>query len=105
MQETHARPADPPGRRRGRAVLRVLGCRAVVRRSVYGRLHRRHRAGHGGVLARDEAGPWGFSLGMSEAREAEAAARGAGRRPVRLPRIPLLLTAVRTTAADWETRG
>jgi hypothetical protein len=46
-----------------------------------------------------------FSLGMREAREAEAAVRGAGRRPARLPRIPLLLTAVRTTAADWETQG
>ncbi|WP_053850194.1 cellulose-binding domain-containing protein [Streptomyces sp. NRRL B-24085] len=46
-----------------------------------------------------------FSLGMREAREAEAAVRGAGRRTARLPRIPLLLTAVRTTAADWETQG
>ncbi len=46
-----------------------------------------------------------FSLGMREARDAEAAVRGAGRRPARLPRIPLLLTAVRTTAADWETQG
>ena len=46
-----------------------------------------------------------FSLGMREAREAEAAVRGVGRRLVRLPRIPLLLTAVRTTAADWETQG
>jgi hypothetical protein len=46
-----------------------------------------------------------FSLGMREAREAEAAVRGAGRRPARLPRIPLLLTAVRTTAADWEAQG
>ncbi|MFF7762681.1 cellulose binding domain-containing protein [Streptomyces griseorubiginosus] len=46
-----------------------------------------------------------FSLGMREAREAEAAVRGAGRRQARLPRIPLLLTAVRTTAADWEVQG
>ncbi|MER5214464.1 cellulose binding domain-containing protein [Streptomyces sp. NPDC002838] len=47
-----------------------------------------------------------FSLGMREARAAEALpARSAGRRPARLPRIPLLLTAVRETAADWETQG
>jgi hypothetical protein len=47
-----------------------------------------------------------FSLGMREARAAETApARGAGRRPARLPRIPLLLTAVRNTAADWEIQG
>jgi hypothetical protein len=47
-----------------------------------------------------------FSLGMREAREAESApARGAGRRPARLPRIPLLLTAVRNTAAAWEIQG
>ncbi|WLW51297.1 cellulose binding domain-containing protein [Streptomyces sp. YU58] len=47
-----------------------------------------------------------FSLGMREARAAEAApTRGAGRRPARLPRIPLLLTAVRTTAEEWETQG
>ncbi|WP_411150997.1 cellulose binding domain-containing protein [Streptomyces sp. A30] len=47
-----------------------------------------------------------FSLGMREARDAESApARGAGRRPARLPRIPLLLTAVRNTAAAWENQG
>ncbi|WP_405620887.1 cellulose binding domain-containing protein [Streptomyces sp. NBC_00076] len=47
-----------------------------------------------------------FSLGMREAREAQSApARSAGRRPARLPRIPLLLTAVRNTAAAWEIQG
>jgi hypothetical protein len=47
-----------------------------------------------------------FALGMREARDAEAApSRSAGRRPARLPRIPLLLTAVRTTAEEWETQG
>ncbi|MEU0073716.1 cellulose binding domain-containing protein [Streptomyces sp. NPDC006332] len=47
-----------------------------------------------------------FSLGMREAREAQSApTRGTGRRPARLPRIPLLLTAVRNTAAAWEIQG
>ncbi|MDL5204525.1 cellulose-binding domain-containing protein [Streptomyces sp. ALI-76-A] len=47
-----------------------------------------------------------FSLGMREVRTAEAApARGTGRRSARLPRIPMLLTAVRNTAAAWESQG
>ncbi|WP_432136972.1 cellulose binding domain-containing protein [Streptomyces sp. bgisy154] len=47
-----------------------------------------------------------FALGIREARAAEdGARRGTGRRSPRLPRIPLLLTAVRTTAADWEAAG
>ncbi|WP_371668435.1 cellulose-binding domain-containing protein [Streptomyces sp. NBC_00289] len=47
-----------------------------------------------------------FSLGMREARFAEAGpARGAGRRSAHLPMIPLLLTAVRSTAAVWEEQG
>ncbi|MDN3021754.1 cellulose-binding domain-containing protein [Streptomyces sp. S.PB5] len=47
-----------------------------------------------------------FALGMREARAADpAAARGTGRRPPQLPLIPLLLTAVRTTAAAWEAGG
>ncbi|NEA97976.1 cellulose-binding domain-containing protein [Streptomyces sp. SID13726] len=58
-----------------------------------------------GSAAATELATEAFSLGMREARDAEAAVRGAGRRSVRLPRIPLLLTAVRTTAADWEIRG
>lgn len=47
-----------------------------------------------------------FSTGTREARDTESGnLRSAGRRPARLPRIPLLLTAVRTTAAAWEERG
>ncbi|MBX9393866.1 cellulose-binding domain-containing protein [Streptomyces sp. TRM72054] len=47
-----------------------------------------------------------FAHGIREARTAESEThRNAGRRPPRLPRIALLLTAVRTTAADWETQG
>ncbi|MDT0440209.1 MULTISPECIES: cellulose-binding domain-containing protein [Streptomyces] len=47
-----------------------------------------------------------FALGIREARAAESAtARATGRRSPRLPVIPLLLTAVRTTAAAWETGG
>ncbi|MEV2210110.1 cellulose binding domain-containing protein [Streptomyces sp. NPDC050997] len=47
-----------------------------------------------------------FSLGMREAREAGSVpARNVGRRPARLPRIPLLLTAVRNTSATWEIQG
>ncbi|WP_432192562.1 cellulose binding domain-containing protein [Streptomyces sp. bgisy027] len=47
-----------------------------------------------------------FSAGIREARETEAITfRSAGRRPARLPRIPLLLTAVRNTAAAWEESG
>ncbi|MGN9757923.1 cellulose binding domain-containing protein [Streptomyces sp. SD31] len=47
-----------------------------------------------------------FSTGIREAREAHAGTfRSAGRRPARLPRIPLLLTAVRSTAAAWEESG
>ncbi|CAM5710366.1 cellulose-binding domain-containing protein [Streptomyces fumanus] len=39
-----------------------------------------------------------FARGMREARTT-------GRRPARLPRVPLLLTAVRATAASWEAAG
>ncbi|MFG2680923.1 cellulose binding domain-containing protein [Streptomyces sp. NPDC048392] len=47
-----------------------------------------------------------FGHGLREVRAADAAAAGtAARRPSRLPRIPLLLTAVRTTAAAWEAAG
>ncbi|WP_240503294.1 cellulose-binding protein, partial [Streptomyces prasinopilosus] len=47
-----------------------------------------------------------FAQGIREVREAEAGTvRGTGRRASRLPRIPLLLTAVRATAADWEDTG
>ncbi|GAB2449388.1 cellulose binding domain-containing protein [Streptomyces incanus] len=47
-----------------------------------------------------------FAQGIREVREAEASTvRGTGRRASRLPRIPLLLAAVRATAADWEDTG
>jgi len=46
-----------------------------------------------------------FTYGIREARDAEAGPRSTGRRALRLPRIPLLLTAVRTTAAAWEAHG
>ncbi|MCC9705294.1 cellulose-binding domain-containing protein [Streptomyces sp. MNU76] len=49
-----------------------------------------------------------FTNGMREAHalEHEAGAdRGAGRRALRLPRIPFLLTWVRTSAAAWEAGG
>ncbi|MET8827901.1 cellulose-binding domain-containing protein [Streptomyces sp. NPDC004610] len=44
-----------------------------------------------------------FAHGIRETRT--GAGRGAGRRPAALPRLPLLLGAVRDTAADWERRG
>lgn len=49
-----------------------------------------------------------FTHGMHEAQALEfdtGAERGAGRRALRLPRIPFLLTWVRTTAAAWEAGG
>ncbi|GGT53707.1 cellulose binding domain-containing protein [Streptomyces althioticus] len=47
-----------------------------------------------------------FAEGIRDLRAAEAGSvRGTGRRSSRLPRIPLLLTAVRTTAAAWEKEG
>ncbi|WP_338895416.1 cellulose-binding domain-containing protein [Streptomyces sp. TG1A-60] len=49
-----------------------------------------------------------FTNGMHESRALEldaGAERGAGRRALRLPRIPFLLTWVRTSAASWEADG
>ncbi|MFF9313159.1 cellulose binding domain-containing protein [Streptomyces sp. NPDC014748] len=45
-----------------------------------------------------------FALGVREVRAADAGA-SRGRRTPRLPAIPLMLTAVRTTAAAWEAEG
>ncbi|MEU6404815.1 cellulose binding domain-containing protein [Streptomyces sp. NPDC046985] len=45
-----------------------------------------------------------FALGLREVRAADAGA-SRGRRTPRLPAIPLMLAAVRTTAASWESRG
>ncbi len=59
-----------------------------------------------GSAAANQLAAEAFSAGIREAREAESAhSRSAGRRSGRLPRIPLLLTAVRTTAATWEETG
>ncbi|MFC9846634.1 cellulose binding domain-containing protein [Streptomyces sp. NPDC060223] len=46
-----------------------------------------------------------FTHGIRESRASGSGAKGAGRRTARLPRIPLLLTSVRTTAAAWEQYG
>jgi hypothetical protein len=59
-----------------------------------------------GSTAANQLAREAFALGIREARAAESGtARGAGRRSSRLPRIPLLLTAVRVTAAAWEAEG
>ncbi|MBC2906632.1 cellulose-binding domain-containing protein [Streptomyces cupreus] len=59
-----------------------------------------------GSTAATELATEAFSTGMREVRAADShGTRYAGRRSPRLPRIPLLLTAVRTTAADWEVAG
>ncbi|MFF1547090.1 cellulose binding domain-containing protein [Streptomyces sp. NPDC058291] len=59
-----------------------------------------------GSTAANQLAREAFALGIREARAAEdGTARGAGRRSSRLPRIPLLLTAVRATAAAWEAQG
>ncbi|MEU3948722.1 cellulose binding domain-containing protein [Streptomyces sp. NPDC029526] len=55
----------------------------------------------GAELAREA-----FADGIRDLRAAEAATvRGAVRRATRLPRIPLLLTAVRTAVTRWEADG
>ncbi|MFE9763634.1 cellulose binding domain-containing protein [Streptomyces sp. NPDC005808] len=46
-----------------------------------------------------------FTHGIRESRASGSARKGIGRRTARLPRIPLLLTSVRTTAAAWEQYG
>ena len=59
-----------------------------------------------GSAAAAELAREAFAEGIAELRAAEhGTVRGTGRRSSRLPRIPLLLTAVRTTAAAWETAG
>ncbi|MBW8799100.1 MAG: cellulose-binding domain-containing protein [Streptomyces sp.] len=59
-----------------------------------------------GSLTANQLATEAFTLGMREAREADfAPVRGSGRRAARLPMIPLLLTAVRNTAATWEAGG
>ncbi|WP_089104579.1 cellulose-binding domain-containing protein [Streptomyces hyaluromycini] len=59
-----------------------------------------------GSLTANQLATEAFTLGMREAREADfAPVRSSGRRAARLPMIPLLLTAVRNTAAAWEAEG
>ncbi|WP_406441456.1 cellulose binding domain-containing protein [Streptomyces sp. NBC_01613] len=59
-----------------------------------------------GAAAATQLATEAFALGIREARADETeSARSAGRRSPRLPVIPLLLTAVRTTAAAWEAGG
>ncbi|MFF5574316.1 cellulose binding domain-containing protein [Streptomyces luteogriseus] len=59
-----------------------------------------------GSTAAAQLGREAFAHGIREARAAETGpVRGTARRPARLPRIPLLLTSVRTTAAAWEEEG
>ncbi|MFS4091760.1 cellulose binding domain-containing protein [Streptomyces sp. AF1A] len=59
-----------------------------------------------GSLTAHELATEAFTLGMRELRAAASThVRGAGRRTPRLPAIPALLTAVRSTAAAWEAGG
>ncbi|MFJ7150429.1 cellulose binding domain-containing protein [Streptomyces sp. NPDC100445] len=59
-----------------------------------------------GSLTAHQLATEAFTLGMREVRAAAGPqVRGAGRRTPRLPTIPALLTAVRDTAAAWETGG
>ncbi|MER6980892.1 cellulose-binding protein, partial [Streptomyces carpinensis] len=57
-----------------------------------------------GTAAARELAAEAFALGLREVRAADAGA-SRGRRTPRLPAIPLMLTAVRTTAAAWEAGG
>ncbi|MEV4788301.1 cellulose-binding domain-containing protein [Streptomyces tuirus] len=59
-----------------------------------------------GSTAAAQLGREAFAHGIREARAADTGpVRGTARRPARLPRTPLLLTSVRTTAAAWEEEG
>ncbi|MEV5954107.1 cellulose-binding domain-containing protein [Streptomyces sp. NPDC051987] len=59
-----------------------------------------------GALTANQLATEAFTLGMREARDADfTPVRSSGRRAARLPMIPLLLTAVRNTAAAWEAGG
>ncbi|WP_406442050.1 cellulose-binding domain-containing protein [Streptomyces sp. NBC_00631] len=59
-----------------------------------------------GSLTANQLATEAFTLGMREARDADfTPVRSSGRRAARLPMIPLLLTAVRNTAAAWEAAG
>ncbi|MGW2963144.1 cellulose binding domain-containing protein [Streptomyces sp. NPDC001220] len=59
-----------------------------------------------GALTANQLATEAFALGMREARDTDSTpVRSVGRRAARLPTIPLLLTAVRNTAAGWEAEG
>ncbi|MFG2786351.1 cellulose binding domain-containing protein [Streptomyces sp. NPDC048419] len=58
-----------------------------------------------GAAAATQLATEAFALGIREVRAAETGAVRGGRRRPRLPVIPLLLTAVRTTATAWESGG
>jgi len=58
-----------------------------------------------GAAAATQLASEAFALGIREIRAAEGGSAGGNRRAPRLPMIPLLLTAVRTTAAAWEQSG
>lgn len=58
-----------------------------------------------GASAGTELAAEAFTHGIHAARAAEFGARNTGRRIPRLPWIPLLLAAVRSTAASWEETG
>ncbi|MEU6225516.1 cellulose-binding domain-containing protein [Streptomyces sp. NPDC047042] len=58
-----------------------------------------------GSSAGTELAAEAFTHGIHAARAADFGARSTGRRIPRLPWIPLLLAAVRSTAASWEETG
>ncbi|MBW8737988.1 MAG: cellulose-binding domain-containing protein [Streptomyces turgidiscabies] len=58
-----------------------------------------------GSSAGTELAAEAFTHGIHAARAADFGARNTGRRIPRLPWIPLLLAAVRSTAASWEETG
>src|SRR4051794_34869698 len=58
-----------------------------------------------GSSAGTELAAEAFTHGIHAARAADFGARNSGRRIPRLPWIPLLLAAVRSTAASWEETG
>ncbi|NEA68347.1 cellulose-binding domain-containing protein [Streptomyces sp. SID12488] len=58
-----------------------------------------------GSSAGTELAAEAFTHGIHAARAADFGARSTGRRTPRLPWIPLLLAAVRSTAASWEETG
>jgi hypothetical protein len=57
-----------------------------------------------GSAAAGDLAAEGYALGLREVRAADAGA-SRGRPTSRLPRIPLMLGAVRATAASWEAEG